>query len=410
MLAQSNLSASTLLNSGNFYFSSGGANAGTLLIGTARNDASHPTGNGNTAMGVYSFGSPTCMGSGGGAGSGNVAIGYWAGCAFTTAANNVAIGANAAQNNSTGTANVFIGQEAGASSGGDTGDIGIGYFALTGSTNGYNVAVGYHALTSETGAIFGGSDIAIGDYALFKATTVGSDIAIGHEALGSVTISGGPGEDGTIDGDSNTAVGYLSMGDTTGGAENAAFGMNSLAQNTTGMLNFAMGLESLVLNTTGYGNAAIGADSLEYNTTGFNNTAVGQGAGGSGSATFPANSNATGTNNTFVGSNAMPGSATQQDHLTVIGADAVGTCSDCVVLGRNSDIVQIPNGIQFTKVYSVAGTPLPSCAAAALLQHLAVSDATADTPGTAYVGSGTYTIGIQCIYNSSGSAYTWIID
>jgi hypothetical protein len=106
----------------------------------------------------------------------------------------------------------------------------------------------------------------------------------------------------------------------------------------------------------------------------------------------------------------MPGSAIQQNYMTVIGASAAGNCSDCVVLGRTSDMVQIPNGIQFTQFYSAAGTPLPSCASGTLLQHLAVSDATADTPGTAYVGSGTYTIGVQCIYNSSGSVYTWIID
>jgi hypothetical protein len=148
----------------------------------------------------------------------------------------------------------------------------------------------------------------------------------------SITITGGPGQDGPLNGDSNTAVGYLSMGDTTGGAENAAFGMNSLADNTTGMLNAAMGLETLLNNTTGAGNAALGADALEWNTTGINNTGVGQGSGGSGPSA--GNSNQTGSNNTFVGSAAMPGSTTQQNYMTVIGASAVGNCSNCVVLGR----------------------------------------------------------------------------
>jgi hypothetical protein len=61
-------------------------------------------------------------------------------------------------------------------------------------------------------------------------------------------------------------------------------------------------------------------------------------------------------------------------------------------------------------LYSVAGTALPACAAGTLLQRLGVSDATLATPGSAYVGSGTYTIAVECTLNSTGTAYAWIID
>ena len=60
--------------------------------------------------------------------------------------------------------------------------------------------------------------------------------------------------------------------------------------------------------------------------------------------------------------------------------------------------------------YSVAGTPLPSCAAGLILQRLGVSDASSATPGTTYTGGGPYTIPVECIFNATGSVYTWIID
>ena len=70
-------------------------------------------------------------------------------------------------------------------------------------------------------------------------------------------------------------------------------------------------------------------------------------------------------------------------------------------------------GVEVTDLISrvdVAGTALPSCASATLLTRVGVTDATVATPGTAYTGGGTYTIAVQCTYNSVGTAYTWIID
>jgi len=67
-------------------------------------------------------------------------------------------------------------------------------------------------------------------------------------------------------------------------------------------------------------------------------------------------------------------------------------------------------GTAYPNSYSVAGTPLPTCNSVSISERLEVSDATLATPGSTYVGSGTYTIGVECIFNSTGSVYTWIID
>ena len=79
-------------------------------------------------------------------------------------------------------------------------------------------------------------------------------------------------------------------------------------------------------------------------------------------------------------------------------------------LGSNS-------GAGATLQYAVEqlGTPvavasLPACASGTLYSRRPVNDATSATPGTTASGSGTFSIIVQCTFNSSGSAYTWIID
>jgi hypothetical protein len=161
MLGQSNLGVSTLLNnSGHFFFSTGGsANTATILIGTTRDDAGHPAGNNNTAIGVASFGQETNANRG--TGTHDVVIGDLAEYQLTTASNDVVIGSSAGQNRLTGGSSVIIGNNAGLNANGDTYDVGIGYNALQYSTGGYNVAIGPYALQALTGGGGGGPDIAI---------------------------------------------------------------------------------------------------------------------------------------------------------------------------------------------------------------------------------------------------------
>lgn len=59
---------------------------------------------------------------------------------------------------------------------------------------------------------------------------------------------------------------------------------------------------------------------------------------------------------------------------------------------------------------AVAVGSLPGCASGTLGTRRLVNDANSATPGTTAAGSGTYTVAVECIYNSSGTVYTWIID
>ena len=60
--------------------------------------------------------------------------------------------------------------------------------------------------------------------------------------------------------------------------------------------------------------------------------------------------------------------------------------------------------------YGSGANAIPSCGSSIIATRTIVSDATVATLGSTYATGGTYTIGVQCIYNSSGATYTWIID
>ena len=71
------------------------------------------------------------------------------------------------------------------------------------------------------------------------------------------------------------------------------------------------------------------------------------------------------------------------------------------------DRIQVVHLIQSNPVLVSALSP---CAYGTLNWRDTVSDATLATPGSTAVGGGTFTIAVQCIFNSAGSVYTWIID
>jgi len=125
--------------------------------------------------------------------------------------------------------------------------------------------------------------------------------------------------------------------------------------------------------TTGSANTAAGFYTLHAVTTGSNNTAVGFAAGVTATA---GNANTTGSNNTFIGSNAGPGTATQLSNATAIGANAVVSANNALVLGASGvsvglgttapaaildvegptpPIVQSGNGTNATPVLQVVG-------------------------------------------------------
>ena len=64
------------------------------------------------------------------------------------------------------------------------------------------------------------------------------------------------------------------------------------------------------------------------------------------------------------------------------------------------------DGILPAILYSAAGTPLPTCAAAIQGENAVVKDATSPTYMGAYTSGGAITAAVICSYN--GSSYSWL--
>jgi len=181
----------------------------------------------------------------------------------------------------------------------------------------------------------------------------------------------------------NVAMGEWALYYLTSGGQNAAFGYSALNDVTTASDSSAFGYSALTA-ATGGNNTAFGAVALYSDTSGAQNTAAGVQAGYGTSAT---NANVSGSDNTFLGYQAAPGSATQQNYMTVIGAGATGVCSGCVVLGRSTDITEV-GAVAFASLPAVpaAGSFIycTNCTTAATCTsggsgHMAVSNGSAFT-------------------------------
>jgi hypothetical protein len=181
-----------------------------------------------------------------------------------------------------------------------------------------STAQGTGALSNETAP--GDGNSAFGYYALHAVTTSGYQTAVGALALSSVT--NGP----------NTAVGGVALQHDTTGVFNTATGFGALARNVTGNDNTANGDNALAFNTTGTFNTAVGKDALGGNTGGAGNTAIGVAAGAT-SLVGGTPANTTGSYNTYVGFQAAPGTDNEINNATAIGANAVVSQSDSLVLG-----------------------------------------------------------------------------
>jgi trimeric autotransporter adhesin len=222
------------------------------------------------------------VGRGAGAVATNTAVGASAFTTNTTGANSVAVGAFSLGVNSTGNDNTAVGY-------------GAGYY-ITGSGN---TAVGRSALSTGTSGASGGSNTAVGFYALQANTTASG----------------------------NTAVGYQAGYTNTTGNELVAVGFEALKANTTGYSNTAVGHQASALNTTGYSNIAVGRAALYANTTGIENTALGY---------YALVANTTASYNTAVGRNSLL-NCTTGTHNTVIGhnsGDTITTGTKNTILGR----------------------------------------------------------------------------
>ncbi len=138
-----------------------------------------------------------------------------------------------------------------------------------------------------------------------NTNTAGYNCAVGFENLYSNTSGLG-----------NTAMGYTGMYSNIDGANNTADGYSALYFNTNGSYNTAMGSGALSENTTGSYNTVVGRNALVYNSTGSNNTVVGCNSGVNSSRVNLTNSMALGYGVEITASNQVTVGNTD---VTVIG-------------------------------------------------------------------------------------------
>jgi hypothetical protein len=146
-------------------------------------------------------------------------------------------------------------------------------------------------------------------------------------------------------------------------------------------------------------NTAVGASAIGSNTTGANNTALGYQAGYAGTA------NTLGSNNTYIGYQAQA-NANNYSNSTAIGAGAVITGNNQVVLGTTTETVIIPRRIRYLdppiRYRTTDGTQSVASGSNTLIQFQNVNSAYNPTYPTGvdysvgvFTNNNSYAVGIQ---------------
>jgi hypothetical protein len=317
-------------------------NAGNVGIGTSTPGAKLEVANSDAL--VYGL----TVGRGGGAVSGNTAVGSGALTANTASGTaNTAVGGSALATNTagdqltavgfnaltsvTGTANTAVGAGCGQNITSGVSNTGVGAFALSGlsaaTTGSNNTALGYVALSANTAS----ENTAVGAAALGANTTGTGHVAVGYNALGSTATSAdctavGHSALAVATGASNTAVGGLALTATTTGNSNVAVGKSALAANIVGSSNVAIGTSALA-SMDASGSVAVGSLALTLSTV-ATNVAVGD---------LAASSLTTGARTTVLGYRALISATTASDN-TAIGSGALllATGADNTAVGSGA--------------------------------------------------------------------------
>jgi len=259
------------------------------------------------------------------------AIGHLALGANTTGAQNTALGSSAGAANITGANNTFLGYNANTNANNHGNSTAIGAFSVISASNQIvlgtstetvyvpgKVGIGTtnpNAQLDVSGNIHIYGDLSLnGNLTVYRQTTsifttvnnynitVTNDLSLNGSLTCSGNVNGITVGKGTSNVGNSTAVGYQAL----------------LANNATGFSNSAFGYQALLANTTGINNTAIGSLAGDVITTGSNNTFLGYGAD---------------TNSGSYGNS------------TAIGANAIITASNQIVLGTSMETVYIPGGL-----------------------------------------------------------------
>jgi hypothetical protein len=290
-------------------------------------------------------------------GSNNAFFGQLAGVSNTSGSFNTALGRGAGDNNSTGSNNTFVGYLAGQANTVENDNTFIGYKTLgaNGITN--STAIGANAFVGTSNTMVLGTNLVTVQVpgSLTVAGTFSANIL---NASTQYNINGN--RFLSTAGTNNTFAG-LNSGTLNSGTNNSFFGRFSGTVNSTGSFNAFFGTNAGAANTTGGDNAFFGQGAGFKNTEGANNTANGSGAG---------LNNTTGNNNTFLGQLAGLSNTIENDNTflgyktngaagitnaTAIGANAVVTTSNTMVLGTNAVTVFAPGSFNTASNYKIAG-------------------------------------------------------
>ncbi len=335
---------------GNSFYGAGAGNSNTI-------------GNNNSAFGINAGATNT-------SGVNNAFFGALAG-ALNTANSNSFFGAGAGQANTNGTGNAFFGRSSGEdnTTGGSNSFFGAssGFRNTSGNNNSFfGVNAGGFNTDGFNNAYFGAGagDLSSGDSNSFFGANAGG--GSGNTGNANTFVGASTGLVNTT-GSLNTFVGAGAGLDTTTGSRNSFVGVNAGQFNTTGAENAFFGHNAGILNSgdansffgrsaggnnsggssnsffghlagndarNSNGNSFFGKSAGELNTSGGLNTFVGILAG---------NTNTTGSSNTLLGGNSDVG-VNNLNHATAIGADAIVSTSNTIVLGRanGNDKVVIP--------------------------------------------------------------------
>ncbi len=311
------------LNSLNDYFINGTrvmSNAGSLNMFVGAASGGNTTGTANAFFGASS-------GSNNLSGENNSFFGASSGFKNTTGNSNAFFGRSAGEQNTTGGGNTFIGTYNGDKNTTGNSNTFVGFSAGRLNTNGSNNAF----FGTAAGLVNLGSDNSFFGSEAGLANSTGQENSFFGRLAGAANTSGGD----------NAFFGAYAGQSNTNGSFNSFFGWGSGNSNTTGRQNTFVGRSSGEESTTGNGNSFFGDKSGDKNTTGFGNTIVGA------KSSSISEGNTTGSNNTLLGYNANVGSG-NLNFATAIGADAVVSISNSVVLGRTNDTVRVPGILSVT--------------------------------------------------------------
>ncbi len=256
----------------------------TFIIGGNATSQATLTGNAVNSVTQYNIGGNRVLGI---AGTNNVFAGIGAGAA-NTGNNNSFVGRDAGAANVVGSHNSFFGASAGDSN-------------MSGSNNAF--------VGSKSG----------------QTNTTGSNNSFFGTAAGF----------SNLDGEFNTFAGSDAGRNNKSGYYNSFFGESSGKANTTATQNSFFGYLAGTATTTGGENSFFGSSAGLANLNGTRNTFVGNDAG---------KTNTTGFNNTLIGAQTALGSANLK-FAAAIGSGATVNTDNTIVLGRNTDSVQVPGNL-----------------------------------------------------------------